>query len=80
MRIPAEDTRTPLTPPRTAINMLSVSNCEITRQRLAPTASRTAISRCLAAPRASIRFATFAHAMNSTSATMTNKIRSGFLS
>jgi ATP/maltotriose-dependent transcriptional regulator MalT len=50
-------------PPSRASNKLSMSNCRTRRQRLAPTASLTAISlrRCVA--RASSRFAMFAHAI-----------------
>ena len=40
----------------------------ISRPRLAPSESRTAISFCRTAARASNRFATFAHAISSTSA------------
>ena len=49
----------------TEINALSVSNCRITLRRLAPNASRTPISFCRMAARASSKFATFAHAMSS---------------
>ena len=52
-----------------AIRMLSVSNCRTMRPRPAPSAARTAISRCRAVARASSRFATFAHAISSTSVT-----------
>ena len=56
-----------------------VKNCRAKRQRPAPNAIRTAISRCRAAPRASSRFATFAHAINSTRPTMPSRIRIGSL-
>ncbi len=39
------------------------------RLRLAPSAKRMAISRCRLAPRASSKFATLTHAINSTNAT-----------
>ena len=46
-----------------------MSNCRITRQRAAPSASRSAISFWRDAARESIRFATLAHAISSTPAT-----------
>ena len=49
--------------------MLSSSICRSSCARLAPSASRTAISRCRFAPCASSRFATLAQAMQSTSST-----------
>jgi hypothetical protein len=52
--------------PRT---MLSMRSCRTTRQRDAPSAMRTAISRERCAERASSRFATFAQAMSSTKPT-----------
>ena len=53
-------------PPATESTTLSVSNCASSRARLTPSASRTAISRRRAIPRASCRFATFAQAMSIT--------------
>ena len=52
--------------PRT---MLSTSSCRITRQRVAPSAMRTAISRERCAERDSSRLATFAHAISRTNPT-----------
>ena len=51
----------------TASTRLSTISCRATRHRLAPSASRTASSRCLLSARASIRFVTFAQATSSTS-------------
>ena len=48
------------TPPMAASTTLSVSNCEIRRARLTPSASRTPISRRRCRARESRRFATFA--------------------
>jgi hypothetical protein len=52
-----------------ANRMLSASSCPIRCRLLAPSAARTAISRDRTNERASIRFATFAHAMRSTNET-----------
>lgn len=60
---------TPTTAPARASSTLSVSSWRTMRPRPAPIAVRTAISRLRSAARASIRFATFAHAMSSTKAT-----------
>ena len=57
--------------------MLSDSNCRTSLPRLTPNASRTAISRRLPAARANKRFATLAHAINSTSPTTAIRIFSG---
>jgi len=59
----------PNAPPITARSRLSVSNCPISRARLAPSAVRIAISRSRTVARASNRLATFADAMSSTNAT-----------
>ena len=59
----------PSTPPIAARTRLSVMNCRTIRPRLAPTARRTATSRCRAVPRASSRLATFAHTISSTAPT-----------
>ena len=59
----------PSTPPVIDSNTLSTSNCRITRQRLAPRAARMEISRDRPTARPSNRFATLAHAINSTNAT-----------
>ncbi len=47
------DSTRPAMPPAIDNKMLSASNCRITRMRLAPSASRTLISLCRVAPRAS---------------------------
>ena len=56
----------PAIPPAAANSMLSASNCRTRRPRAAPSAARNAISLVRPAARASIRFATFTHAMSST--------------
>ena len=56
--------RTPNVPPSTESITLSVKSCRATRARPAPSASRTAISFCRAAARASISPATFAQAIS----------------
>jgi len=56
----------PATPPNKASNKLSVSNCRITRQRLAPRHRRTPISRCRDAARANSRLARLEQAINNT--------------
>ena len=56
----------PAAPASIAINRPSVSSCRTSRPRLAPSDSRTAISRCRDAARASITLDTFAHAATST--------------
>ncbi len=53
-------------PPSKDTTTVSTTNCDISRPRPAPIANRTAISFCRPADRASNRFATFAHAINST--------------
>ena len=58
--------RIPSAPPRHAMTTLSVSSCLTRRPRLAPSASRTAISRTRAVARESSSPATFAHAIAST--------------
>jgi hypothetical protein len=57
---------TPSAPPMSASTTLSASICRTRRQRPAPSAMRTAISRWRAVARASSRLATFAQAMSST--------------
>ena len=59
----------PAIPPMTASRTLSVSSWRSRRPRLAPSASRTAISRCRAAALESSRLATFAQAISSTAPT-----------
>ena len=66
----------PKKPPRHDKMTLSVNNCWITRQRLAPTAVRMANSFCRTEARANKRFATFAHAISRTRPTAPNKIKS----
>ncbi len=56
----------PHTAPMSAMIALSVSNCWIRRQRVAPTDKRMAISLVLAVARASSRLATLAAAISST--------------
>ena len=53
----------PAMPPAEARSSDSASACRTTRMRPAPMARHTAVSRRRASARASIRFATFAHAM-----------------
>jgi hypothetical protein len=60
----------PSAPPSRATTALSTSVCCTSRQRLAPTAARTLISRWRPVARASIRLATLAQAMSSTTPTM----------
>ncbi len=59
----------PSRPAASASSALSVTSCETSRRRLAPSAARTPSSLVLALARASRRFATLAHAISSTSAT-----------
>ena len=59
---------------------LSARSCCTSRRRVAPRASRTAISRPRAAPRARRRLATFAHAMRSTPAAVPMSSHSGAVS
>ena len=56
----------PTTPPHTASNKPSASNCLTIRQRDAPSARRRAISLARAVPRASNILARFKHAMSRT--------------
>ena len=71
------ESSTPQTVPASASNALSVRSWRTSRDRGAPSAVRTAISLLRAAPRASIRFATFAQAMSRTSRTAPRSTRSG---
>ena len=61
--------RTPTMPDTRDSIIDSVSNCRIIRARLAPMASRTAISRCLPEARARSRFATLTEASRMISTT-----------
>ncbi len=54
--------------PAAARTAASVIDCEIRRRRLAPSATRMAMSRCMPMPRASSRLATFAQAIRRTMA------------
>ena len=74
-RRPADRRATPrraarAAPPSAATSALSTSVCRTRRDRLAPIARRTLISRCRPVARASIRLATLAQAMSSTRPTM----------
>lgn len=62
----------PRAAPSRASSVLSISHWRAIRNRPAPMASRTAISRCRADARASSRLATFAQAINSTNPTAPN--------
>ena len=55
----------------------SVSTCRTRRSRPAPSAMRTAISRCRAAPRASNKVATLVHASNKSRLTIAISANSG---
>ena len=66
-------TNNPHEPPINARKVLSVSNCRISRQRLAPSAARVAISRCLVDARARRRLATVAQAISRTKPTAPNR-------
>ena len=67
----------PAIPPRIPRSALSVKSCRIIRPRLAPSANRTEISFFRACARINIKFATFAHAMTSTSPTTTIRMFRG---
>ena len=67
--------RAPAAPPARARITLSTSAWRMSRQRGAPSAARTANSRSRDAARASIRLATLAQAMSSTSDTAPKTIR-----
>ncbi len=63
-------------PPATASSVLSVSSCRTSRPRPAPSAARIASSRSRPSIRASVRLATFAQAISSTSPVMPSRISS----
>ena len=65
--------KNPSAPAPAATSMLSVNNWRMSRARLAPSARRTAISLRRSAARASIMFATLAHAISITRPAMTIK-------
>ena len=69
-RVSATATNTPITPPMAESTRLSTSSWRTSRPRVAPSDSRTAISRCRMNPRAMSRLATLAQAMSSTRPTM----------
>ena len=66
-RRPSAPTPTPTIVPAAASTIDSVRSCRTSRPQPAPSAARTAISRALAAPRASNRLATLTHARRSSS-------------
>ena len=70
--IVAKPTPMPTMPPQMAIKTFSVRNWRAKRQRLAPSAARTAISRSRATPRASARLARFAQPIRTTNAVAAN--------
>ena len=65
--------RIPSVPPKIASTRLSVSDCRTIRQRLAPSAARTAISRSRLEARERSRFDTFAQVIRSTKPTAPSK-------
>ena len=67
---PHNASRDPSAPPTTASKTLSVRSWRATRHLPAPSAARIAISRSRAVVRASIRLATFAHAISKTNPTV----------
>ena len=66
----------PKTPAASESRTLSTRSCRASCQRPAPSALRIAISRSRRSSRASIRFATFAQAISSTSAVVPSRISS----
>ncbi len=76
-RLSAAASPAPSAAPRRASSMLSDSSCRITRDRDAPIACRTAISRSRVLARASRRFARLAHAISKTSPVVARRIHSG---
>ncbi len=75
-RIPQLAITVASTAPASESSRLSTSDCRITRQRLDPSASRTAVSFILPLARTSIRFATLLQAIRSTNPTVPNKTSS----
>ena len=73
---PPPPVASPSTPPLTLNTRLSRIVCRSSAAARAPSASRTAISRCLRMARTSIRPARLAHAISSTTATARNSVRS----
>ena len=76
MPIVTDAKTTPTTPPQTASSALSVSSCRTSRPRPAPSAARIASSRSRPSIRASVRLATFAHAISRTMPVMPSRISS----
>ncbi len=76
-RTPHVAARIPHVPPARAKSALSASSCATRRPRVAPSAVRTASSRCRDAARASNMWATFAHAMSRTNETAARRTTSG---
>ena len=74
-RTPTAESPSPTTPLTIARATLSSSSCRITRQRLAPSDTRTATSRARRADLASRRLATLAQAINSTKPTAPIRVR-----
>ena len=60
-------------PPHTEITTFSISNCRTRRQRLAPSAARTAISLSREMLRASARFARLAQPISNTNSVAANR-------
>ena len=71
------ETARPSAPPASARTRHSTRSCRTSRARLAPRARRRATSRCRDEARASIRLATFAHAMSNTRPTIPMSMTSG---
>ena len=72
----SQATSSPKAPAARASRLASVTNCRSRRARPAPRADRRASSRSRRLIRASVRFATFAHAINSTSTVVASRISS----
>ena len=70
----------PAAPPSTARSPLSIRCCRNSRARPAPSARRTADSRCLPTERASSRFATLAHTISSRTPTSSIRIQRALVS
>ena len=75
MRIRIHARASPPAPPSADSSRLSVSTCLDSRAPPAPSAARTAISRARDAPRANIRLATLAHAINRMKSTTPDSTR-----
>ena len=75
-RVPHQVPTAPSPPPRMASTNVSVTSCRATRGCRAPSARRTANSRCRSLTRAESRPATLAQAINSTATTAPNSSQS----